>query len=269
MKYFMILLLLLTLCGCGETRGQVYKIVSPDEMQTMQFYCTTVLKVPVLCGIRVHTEKTIRIEEIVIEVRNRIVEIEKIVEVPVDKIVKEVYTIYRDKDVDLEAIISEVIRRVEDSVAADDLMEVDFPILVEEVSQAVIESTPYTETSVEHVVSMPVEVEEMMPVEVEEMPKKISVDGGNSANLDGNVNLIIQTGEHDAFLCEGTHLKTTAYENGRVRGHQHWDACQVGNNIVVFLKDHPALTCDVGPNTHELEIEGLNERVIVVEDCEN
>ena len=108
------------------------------------------------------------------------------------------------------------------------------------------------------------------PIVVDENRRTIEVEGGSSDILGGADNLIsltIRTGTHDPFQCEGEHLDVTAYQNGGIRGHQHWGACRVGDDIVIFLKDHPALTCDVGPNTHELEIEGLAERVIVEEDC--
>ena len=108
------------------------------------------------------------------------------------------------------------------------------------------------------------------PIIVNENPKTIRVEGGSSDVLEGKAKtLTIRTGKHDPFSCVGDHLDVTAYHQGQVRGHQHWDACQVGDDIVVFLKDHPALTCEVGPNTHHLEIEGLAERVIVEEVCQN
>lgn len=98
----------------------------------------------------------------------------------------------------------------------------------------------------------------------------IRVEGGNADVLDDSVSILtIRTGEHDPFLCEGEHLNVTAYHNGQAREHQHWDACQIGGDVVVFLKDHPALTCNVGPNRHELEIEGLGKRIIVEEVCQN
>ena len=145
MKHLAILLLLITLCGCGEIRGQYHKVVSPDEVVTGTFYCTTFLKIPVLCGVYAQTEKTIRIVDIVYEVVERIVEIE--VEIEVEKIVTEVYTVYRDKDVDLEVIIAEVIRRVKRALPPAQIrQDVDVPSVVSEVSHAVIENTPYVES---------------------------------------------------------------------------------------------------------------------------
>ena len=128
---------------------------------------------------------------------------------------------------------------------------------------------PHTETSEPSgTENVPTQQPPPPPLEVDENPKKIRVEGGNSDDLQGPIELTIRTGEHDEFSCESNHLQTTAYQDGVVRQHQHWDACQVGDDVVVFLKDHPALTCGVGPNRHELQIEGVDERVIVEEDCQ-
>ena len=156
MKNLLALLFVVTILGCGEIRGQYHRIVTPDEIQATRFYCTTILTIPVLCGVHVKTEITIRITDIVIEVVERIVIEERRVEVPIETIVNEVYVVHRDKKVDLEAIVAEVERRVKASIPAQDLVHVDFPILVAEVSQSVIQSTPYVETGeVEHHVSQP------------------------------------------------------------------------------------------------------------------
>jgi hypothetical protein len=155
------ILLLVMVAGCGEIRGQYHKVVSPDEIETGWYYCTTILTIPVLCGVHVKTEITIRIVDIVIEVIERIVieerikEVEKIVEV--EKIAREVYVIYREKEVDIPVIVAEVIRRVKQALPPAQIrQDIDVPTVVAEVSQAVIESTPYTESGeVEHHVSTP------------------------------------------------------------------------------------------------------------------
>ena len=155
-RFLAFILLLVMVAGCGEIRGQYHKVVSPDEIQTTRFYCTTVLNLPVLCYIYEKTKITIRIVDIVIEVVERVVIEEKRVEVPIETIVNEVYVVHRDKEVDLESIIVEVERRVRASIPHISLARVDVPVLVAEVSQAVLESTPYTDTGeVEHRVSTP------------------------------------------------------------------------------------------------------------------
>ena len=156
MKNLLAILFMVTILGCGEIRGQYHRIVTPDEIQTTRFYCTTILTIPVFCGIYARTEITIRIRDIVIEVVRRIVEVERIVEVPIETIVNEVFIVHRDKEVDFESIILEVERRVRASIPHISLARVDVPVLIAEVSKAVLDGTPYTETGqVEHRVSKP------------------------------------------------------------------------------------------------------------------
>ena len=160
-RFLAFILLLVMVAGCGEMRGQYHKVVSPDEVETGWYYCTTILNIPVICGVSVKTEITIRIRDIVIEVRNRIVieerikEVKKIVEV--EKIVREVFVIHRHKKVDIPMITAEVIRLVKQALPPAQIrQDIDVPTLVAEVSRAVLESTPYTETGeVEHRVSKP------------------------------------------------------------------------------------------------------------------
>ena len=108
------------------------------------------------------------------------------------------------------------------------------------------------------------------PISDENADPQLRVHGGNSIALDNpNKNLAIRTGAHDQYVCE-EELEVTAYGVGTddARGYQHWSACKVGDDVVIHLQDHPALTCNVGPNTHELQIEGVTERVTVGEQCQ-
>ena len=109
-----------------------------------------------LCAIHAETQTTMRIVDIVVEVVEKIVIEEKIVEVPVEMIVREVYVIYKEKVVDLEVIIAEVIQRVQASIPRISQATVHIPTVVAEVVHSVVASTPYTETDeVEHHVSDP------------------------------------------------------------------------------------------------------------------
>ena len=84
------------------------------------------------------------------------------------------------------------------------------------------------------------------------------------------IDLRIRTGEHASFTCSGDTqlLMVTAYMDIGLthrRAHQHWSACQDTNVITIFLDRHPALTCDVGPNTHYLKIEKVTETIKITE----
>ena len=93
----------------------------------------------------------------------------------------------------------------------------------------------------------------------------------------GLIDLRIRTGTHDNAGCgeDESPLTVTAYwDRGRTdrREHQHWAACRDNTDtrnviITIFLDDHPALTCDVGPNTHYLVVQGVSELIIITEVC--
>ena len=192
-------ILMIAIIACGERSGQIYNIVKPDEVSTATYRCKTLFNLPVLCLIEVDTEKTIRIVDIVIEVVERIVEVEKIVEVPIETITREVYVIHRDKDVDLEVIIAEVIRRVQASVPSNATAHV--PTVIAEVAQAVIESTPYVETDeVEHHVSEPKQRRNATP-QVDPIPDPIP-DPTPDPTPEGNA-LVEPSGDSDHVLQGG------------------------------------------------------------------
>ena len=95
----------------------------------------------------------------------------------------------------------------------------------------------------------------------------------------GDQSLAIPTGEHHDHntgysTCangDDKRLTVTAYRPGvsTPREYQHWRACQEDNDITIFLKDHPNLTCEVGPNTHILKftIDELQYTITVKERC--
>ena len=157
MQKFLIILLSLMILGCGDIRKQYHTVISPEEMQRVKVYCTTFLGVPVACYLRVDTQITITIKDIVIEVRDRIVVEEKIVEIEVEKIVTEIHTIFKEKQVDLETIVAEAVRRVKASVPTTHLTDANVGEVVREVAASVIEDapqvvedTPYVDTPIEN-----------------------------------------------------------------------------------------------------------------------
>ena len=303
MKILIVLTIAAFLVGTGCEVTPYRHIITTDAGEEIGLRCALVGGIPVACAFFHETKIEVPFAVLVEVVVEKVVEVEKIKIVEVETIVEIMTTKYIDNDINVADFVQSVISALPAGTTRDTY---NYPEVVSAVEETIIAYTPPptqttqittvrgfpTDTDVP--VSAPVEptipkptdtdVPVSAPVEpdvpnppvtdpvtepivVDENPRQIRVDGGNSDDLEGAVELTIRTGEHDPFSCEGTHLNTTAYQNNEVRGHQHWDACQVGDDVVVFLKDHPALTCGVGPNTHELEIEGIAERVIVEEDC--
>ena len=89
----------------------------------------------------------------------------------------------------------------------------------------------------------------------------------------GLIDLRLRTGQHATFECLiDQQLDVIAYTDiglSQKRAHQHWSACKDDTDnvivITIFLDRHPALTCDVGPNIHYLEIQGVTEPIIITE----
>ena len=293
----------LFMVGCEVTPYR--HIITTDAGEEIGLRCALVGGIPVACAFFHETKIEVPFKVLVEVVVEKVVEVEKIKIVEVETIVEIMTTKYINNDINVadfvQSVISalpvgttrqnysypEVVSAVEETLVTytppptqtTQVTTVREPTATDVPVSAPVEPTVPKPTTTDVPVSAPVEPDVSSPpvtnpvneepIRVDDNPIAIRVEGGNSDALDGDsIHLTIRTGEHDPFSCEGTHLDTTAYQNNEVRGHQHWDACQVGDDIVVFLKDHPALTCDVGPNTHELDIEGLEDRVIVEEVCQ-
>ena len=190
----------------------------------------------------VKTEITIRIRDIVIEVRDRIVIKERRVEVPVGLIVNEVFVIHRDKKVDLEAIIAEVERRVKASIPVQNIVHVNLPILVAGVSQSVIQSTPYVETGeVEHRVSEPkrkrVSTPQVNPTPVENenvQPVTPEIDDGGYVVYSEMVNGSMQSGViHSDYVHIADGKITFTGQDGEV---------DAGDTVTEYVKIETGLT---------------------------
>lgn len=288
MKRFLCVLYLVSACiGCEVTPFR-HIYTTPDS--TIEMRCAFVGPVPVMCVFFQETVIEVPVKVLVEVIVEKVVEVERIVEV--EKIVEVIKTEYVQRDVDVDEFVQKVIALLPPGTTRETYNPPEVVAAVEEI--LLTYTPPASPTEIVNTgVSLPEEPEPMSsvpepadtevsteivttaaivntpvarPMPVNENPQKISVDGGSSGAA-GTTALTIRTGEHDPYICEGEHLTTTAYQDTGVRRqHQHWGACQVGEDIVIFLDDHPALTCGVGPNTHELEIEGIG-RVTVEEAC--
>ena len=77
-KLMWIFAILATLSGCGEIDRQFTKVVSPDEVVVTEVYRWTLIGIPVFCVIGQDRTITVRVETIVTEIVETIVEVEVI-----------------------------------------------------------------------------------------------------------------------------------------------------------------------------------------------
>ena len=130
--------------GCGRFDNEYTSIVSPDEVSTLRVSCVSFLGVPTMCAVINETTRTIRIENIVTEIVNRIVKKEVVTEVPVEKIVTRVETRYivTRKEVDIEEIVEYIIARIKEYVESTDLIDVPIDVIVDETTESIINPPP-------------------------------------------------------------------------------------------------------------------------------
>ena len=139
----------ITLCifmviGCGRFDTDYTAIISSDEVSNIRVSCVKFLGVPTMCAIIDETTKTIRIEHVVTEIVNRVVEKEVVTEVPIEKIVTRVETQYIGigKEVDIEEIVKYVIARIKEYVPPTDIIRVPTSAIVEETTEDIINAPP-------------------------------------------------------------------------------------------------------------------------------
>ena len=130
--------------GCGRFDNEYTSIVSPDEVSTLRVSCVSFLGVPTMCAVINETTRTIRIENIVTEIVNRIVKKEVVTEVPVEKIVTRVETRYivTRKEVDIEEIVEYIIARIKEYVESTDIIDVPIDVIVDETTESIINPPP-------------------------------------------------------------------------------------------------------------------------------
>lgn len=134
--YIIIIITLLT--GCGEYGDRIQNILSPDEVEDIEINCTHVFGIPLICGVKHERTITERVEIIVTEVVDIIVEVEVIREIVTEIIVTKFQTIYITTEPELHVIVSEVIEKVKELVPEENIKDVPLDEIVEEVANELL-----------------------------------------------------------------------------------------------------------------------------------
>ena len=139
-KFFLMAFISIMIVSCGRFNTDL----NLSETETVQLSCATIGGIPVFCGVHKETVIQVPIEVIV----DRIVEVkvieEKIVEIEVEKIVKEIEIEYVDSEVDVDTIVDAVLSRLPDDITND----IPASVIVMEVEK-IFETTTAEQGSVE------------------------------------------------------------------------------------------------------------------------
>ena len=141
-QIIIILLSVSLLFGCERFENQRYMVVKSDEVSTVTVRCYKVLGVPSMCAYINETTRTVRIEDVVTRIIERIVKRQVITEVPVEKIVTQVEIRYinNSKEVNIEEIVVTIIERIKKYVKPTDIIDVATEVIVDETTDYISEA---------------------------------------------------------------------------------------------------------------------------------
>ena len=134
-RYFIFLMLcIVIIVSCGRYDRQYKPIVTPERVTRVQVTCLSLLNIPVMCAVIDQTTRTVRIENVIKRIVDRIVKKEVIREVPIERIVKRIEYQYIETgtEIDIEEIVNVVIERVREYVKPSDIIEVPTDVIVDE-----------------------------------------------------------------------------------------------------------------------------------------
>ena len=219
LRLFCALSLSVLIISCGRYDKQYSKIVSDNEFKSTRVQCYTVFNLPFFCLITEEYERTFKVIEIVEKiveiVVEREVEIEKVIRVHTQTIAREVYEVFRDKEVDIETIVSTVIEKVYDKLPRAVVIPVAVHEVASQVVSEVIESTPYTPTDV--VIHTSEKTTQYSWVIDDDGDEEIVVSGkekGRKVLAKGDLEDVLA--EEDSSVCTGW----TVYEDTEKKTHR-------------------------------------------------
>ncbi len=188
-----ILLSLIIIFGCEQFENQRVIVVNSDEVSTVTVRCYKVLGVPSMCAYIDETTRTVRIEDVVTRIIERIVNQKVITEVPVEKIVKQIETRYIDKnkEINIEEIVISIIERIKKYVQATDIIDVPIKDIVDETTDFISDAPrPDNNTDVPFI-STPIgdiKSEDDTKTDDVSTPKDDNIPNGDTTNGDNTPN---------------------------------------------------------------------------------
>ena len=144
MKKVLVFLFVLVALGCGRYGKQYSKVISPNETLSIKVNCFTFLDLPFACLQVEKYEKTVELIEIVERFVDRFIIQKEIEYIEVKEIVREVFIINNEKDVDINEIAMKVLEILNRDYPAQviAISDVELAEVAYAVSEDVIENAP-------------------------------------------------------------------------------------------------------------------------------
>ena len=228
--------------GCEQFENQRVIVVNSDEVSTVTVRCYKVLGVPSMCAYIDETTRTVRIEDVVTRIIERIVSQKVITEVPVEKIVTQIETRYIDKDqeVNIEEMVITIIERIKKYVQAADIIDVPIKDIVDETTDYISDAPRPDDNTDVPFISTPIG-----DIKSEDDPKTDDVSTPN----DGNTPNGETTNGDDTSNGETTNGDNTPNEGGPDNNKPLINPGDdnSGNNDIVVDGDNVKLRVTIGP----------------------
>ena len=126
--------------SCNRIDKTYHSVISDNETRDTRVLCYTALGIPFACLVSEETIKTVRLVEIVTEIVEITVIETKTVEV--EKITKEIETVYVERQPDINEIVEKVIEVIKQDYPNLDLSDTKLAEITSDVTETVINETP-------------------------------------------------------------------------------------------------------------------------------
>ena len=149
-NYILFLFFVVLITSCEQFENQRVIVVNSDEVSTVTVRCFKVLGVPSMCAYVDETTRTVRIEDVVTRIIERIVSQKVITEVPIEKIVTQIEKRYINEsdEIDIDEIVKFIIERIKRYVLDTDIINVPIEDIVDETTDY-ISNAPRPEDNTE------------------------------------------------------------------------------------------------------------------------
>ena len=144
MKKYLVFIAFALILACGRYDKQYSKVISPNETLLVKVDCFTFLDLPFACLQVEKYEKTVELIEIVERFVNRFIIQKEIEYIEVKEIVREVFVVNSEKDVDINEIAMKVLEILNRDYPAQviAISDVELAEVAYAVSEDVIENAP-------------------------------------------------------------------------------------------------------------------------------
>ena len=213
MKYIFTVLLIFMAIGCGRYQKQYNQVISSNETLATKVDCFTFLGLPLACVQIEKYEKTVEFIEIVERFVDRFIIQKEIEYIKVKEIVREVFVVNNEKEVDINEIAMKVL----------EILNRDYPTRVVAISDVELAEVAYavSEDVIENAPSVVINTETHTVTIESRQPTSQKIVQGSPIVIP-SVELKPTHGEYIVYLASGKRQNTERCDSFRSCSYSRW-----------------------------------------------